>query len=180
MKLDRRFEPKRSFIIIAVEFLEKWLAIRNQSDGYRVLVELIGAATVVLSLVFVGYQIQRSTAVASAQAVFELNNSVNRGIREIALDPAAAELFISATNDLESLSINERFRYDLWTRTFLNSNESAWLFHQKGVIDDEDYAGWQAGICETLQRPGVSEFMASRLATYAKGFVEDVNDPCSD
>ncbi len=83
-----------------------------------------------------------------------------------------------AAADLESLSANERFRYDLWIRTFLNSNESAWFFHQKGVIDDEDYAGWRSGICETLQRPGLSEFMTSRLATYAEGFVEDVDEIC--
>jgi hypothetical protein len=115
-----------------------------------------------------------------AQAVFVLNNSVNRGLREVALDPVVAEIFIKATNDLESLSINEWFRYDLWIRTFLNSNEPAWLFHQKGVIDDEDYAGWQEGICETLQRPGFGEFMASRLTAYAEGFVEDVNNRCFD
>jgi len=133
-----------------------------------------------MGLIFVGYQIQRSTAVASAQAVFALNNSVNRGYQEIALNPVAAEMFIKAADDLESLNINERFRYDLWIRTFLNSNESAWLFHQKGVIDDDDYSGWQAGICETLQRPGFGEFMASRRATYAEGFFEDVNNHCSD
>ena len=151
---------------------------KNQT-GYRTFVELISTVAVILGLVFVGYQIQRSTAVASAQAVFALNNSINRAFQEIALDPVAAEMFIKATDDLESLSINERFRYDLWIRTFLNSNESAWLFYQKGVIDDSDYAGWEAAICETLERPGFGEFMTSRHSTYAEGFVEHVRSRCS-
>jgi hypothetical protein len=156
------------------------LANRERGDGYRVFVEFISALAVVMSLVFVGYQIQRSTAVASAQAVFVLNNSVNRGLREVAMDPVVAEIFIKATDDLESLSINERFRYDLWIRTFLNSNESAWLFHKKGVIDDEEYAGWREAICLTLLRPGFREYMTSRIETYAEGFVEDVTDRCFD
>ena len=79
---------------------------------------------------------------------------------------------------MESLSFNERFRYDLWIRTFLNLNESAWLFHKKGVIDDEEYAGWYTGICETLKRPGFAEYLASGVTSYAEGFVEDINNHC--
>jgi hypothetical protein len=146
--------------------------------GYRSFVEFVSTIAVMLGLVFVGYNIQRSTSIASADAVFALNNSMNRKLQEIALDPAVADIFIRASSDLESLSFNERFRYDLWIRTFLNLNESAWLFHKKGVIDDEEYAGWREAICLTLLRPGFREYMTSRIETYAEGFVEDINNRC--
>ena len=152
----------------------------GQDERYKKIVELISTIAMILSLLFLGYNIQRGTAVTSAEAVFTLNNSMNRALREVALDPEAADLFLKAETDLESMTTNERFRYELWIRTFLNSNESAWLFHHKGVINDEEYAGWHSGICETLQRPGFSEYMESRLETYAQGFIEDINSHCTD
>ena len=145
---------------------------------YKIFIEMLSTVAMILSLLFLGYNIQRGTAVTSADAVFTLNNSMNRALQQVALDPAAADLFLKAATDLESLDANEQFRYELWMRTFLNSNESAWLFHHKGVINDEEYAGWHSGICETLQRPGFSEYMASRLETYAKGFIEDIKSHC--
>ncbi|MEP4485671.1 MAG: hypothetical protein ABJ013_08590 [Halioglobus sp.] len=150
----------------------------NQQGRYQRLVEFISTAAMILSLLFLGYNIQRGTAVTSAQAVFTLNNSMNRALREVALDPEAAELFLKAGTDLNSLTPNEMFRYELWIRTFLNANESAWLFYHKGVINAEEYAGWHSGICETLQRPGFSDYMSSRLDTYAEGFIEDINNHC--
>ena len=67
--------------------------------GYRSFVEFVSMIAVVLGLVFVGYNIQRSTSIASADAVFALNNSMNRKLQEIALDPAVADIFIRASSD---------------------------------------------------------------------------------
>lgn len=152
----------------------------DQGEGYKKYIELISTIAMILSLLFLGYNIQRGTAVTSADAVFTLNNSMNRALREVALDPEAADLFLKAETDLASMNANERFRYELWIRTFLNANESAWLFHHKGVINDEEYAGWHSGICETLLRPGFREYMESRLETYTEGFIDDINSHCND
>ena len=109
--------------------------------------ELIGVLTVVLSLLFVAYEIRQNTNTAAAQAVFELNEAGRRTLFLQSTDPGLTTLIILAQNDLDALTDEQRLRYRLWVFAFLNLYESAWNHHQRGLINDEDMEGWKAYYC---------------------------------
>ena len=148
-------------------------------DGkVKVILELTGVVAIFLGLVFVGLELSQNTAVASAQAIFQLNNSSNGNHILIAQDPVLAELVNKGYEDPESLSDIERRMFVRWMRVRFNLMEASWLYYEKGLVDEGDFAGIRGSICETMSLKGARWFWDNGIGNYADGFVEDVNNWC--
>ena len=152
----------------------------SDSGRFRSLIEFTSAVAVVLGLIFIGFELKQNTAAVSAQAIFELNDSSNNAFLEIAQNPEFAELIGRGYADPQTLDENERDRFNYWVRMAFNSHESAWLYFNKGLIEEGDFAGWKGSMCDLLQRKGAQQFWTANLGNYADGFVEDANRWCLD
>ena len=148
------------------------------SGKIRSLIEMAGAAAVLLGLIFVGLELRQNTAAMSAQAVFQLNDSANESHRLMAQDSELAELVHEGHEDPESLSDLERRMFIRWMRARFNLAEAAWIYRNKGLIDEADAAGYQGAICDTMSRKGARWFWDNDFGNYADGFVEDVEKWC--
>ncbi len=148
------------------------------SGGFRLVLEIISAAAVLLGLIFVGLELRQNTAAVSAQAIFELNDSSNNAFRDVAQNPQLSELISRGYADPQSLDENELDRFNYWLRSAFNSHESAWLYFKKGLIEEGDFAGWKGSLCGLLEQRGAQQFWIRNLGNYADGFVEDVNRWC--
>ena len=144
----------------------------------RSVIEGAGAGAVLLGLVFVGLELRQNTAALSAQAIFQINDSSNESHRALAQDPILAELVYKGYEDPESLSDLERRMFIRWMQVRFNLAESAWLYHEKGLIDQGEFAGVKGSMCERLSKKGPRWFWENTSGFYAEGFVEDVNQWC--
>ncbi len=95
------------------------------SGKLRSVIEMAGAAAVLLGLIFVGLELRQNTAAMSAQAVFQLNDSANESHRLMAQDSELAELVHEGHEDPESLSDLERRMFIRWMRARFNLAEAA-------------------------------------------------------
>lgn len=150
------------------------------SGKLRTIVELSSAGAVLLGLVFVGLELRQNTSVISAQAVHDLNESANNAMLQLAQDAALADLTLRGNEDLQALSDTERQQYNAWMRAVLNIHESAWMYNRKGLIDDDDFAGWKASICITLRRQGMQKFWQVNRDSWPEEFRDDVADWCAE
>jgi len=155
--------------------------VRDLSSGkLRVISELAGATAVLLGLIFVGLELRQNTAALSAQAIFELNNSGNNNHGLAVQDESLEELIHNGHKDPDSLSESDRRRYVRWMRMRFNAAEAAWIYQNKGLLNESEYAGYRSGLCGDLSRKGARWFWDNKFGNYAEGFVEDVESWCFD
>lgn len=109
--------------------------------------ELIGIVAVIVSLLILGYEIRQNTDTSAAQAIFELNESARQTLFQEATDPNLAALINKAEEDFGALSERDRDMYGRWVFAYLNLYESAWRYHRRGVIGDEEMEGWKTSFC---------------------------------
>ena len=95
--------------------------------------ELVGVFAVVVSLLFVAYEIRQNTNTAAGQAVFELNEAGRQSLFLQSTDPGLMALIILAEDDLDALTDVQRRKYRRRVFAFLNLYESAWNHHQRAI-----------------------------------------------
>ncbi len=124
-------------------------------------IEFIGVIAVVLSLLFVAYEVRQNTNTAAAQAVFELNEAGRQTQFMQVSDPEIANLVLLGQSNPQAMSELQRFQYRKWVFSFLNLYESVWTYHQRGIISDQELEGWKADYCQKVSIDSFNrEFMA--------------------
>ena len=109
--------------------------------------EVIGIGAVVVSLIFVAYELRQNsmiTAVDSAQHLAEMGQELSM----LKMQPEFADLILKATNNFESLSQREHFIFTEIVRSEFNLWEQAYLSHREGVLLDDVWEIWNASFCE--------------------------------
>lgn len=142
-------------------------------------VEIIGVIAIVISLGLVVFEIRQNTDALSAQAVQALNTELSEHLAQVAADPAYAELLIRADDDLKSLSKTDKYRLFSHSWAIFNLQESAYKFHQKGLLTEADYAGWGQATCSLVNDPGwIGVFWADNQTLFDPAFVRDTQTRC--
>ncbi len=140
-------------------------------------IEIAGFIGVVVSLIFVGFELRQNTAALSAQALLDLNLAVNEEFQAVSGDESLAEIIFKAENDPSSLTPVEleRLKY-AWLESF-NTLEAAFLFYRKGIISGEDYSTYQRAACSSLQEWSVQQFLDSGVLKLNEEFAKHL-DQC--
>ena len=145
--------------------LEKW----------GVIAEMVGAAAIVVSLVFVGMEIRSNTQAAQA-ATFQA--SVGYDV-ELLLgqgrDADTARAYSAWLNDPDSLSGGERDQAALLSIASMRHIENLYLQHQAGMLSDEAWSAREKFVSFAVSRPGHRRVLESANAwsgpflEYARG-----------
>ena len=122
---------------------------------YALMAEIVGGVGIVLSLVFVGFQIKGNSDLLAAQAVFDLRESNSLMARDLVTNTELSEMAYRGYNDYESLAGVERWRFDFWVIEVLTHRMTAWKYGQEGLLDPEEIETWQNSTCLYLANPGV-------------------------
>jgi hypothetical protein len=103
---------------------------------------ILGVILGIISLWFVYAALRHQTRVsmaANSQALVPLTQPVNL---ELAKDPSLSALWYKGLRDYDSLSSEEKARYQRIWVMYLNVLENAYYQHQQGLIEDRFCATW--------------------------------------
>ena len=114
--------------------------------------EIVGGAGVILSLVFVGFQVKGNADLLAAQAVFDLRESNSLMARDLIADPELALLISRGYADRASLSDIETWRFDFWVTEVLTHRMTAWKYAEEELLDPEEIDSWETSTCSYLSR----------------------------
>ena len=120
--------------------------------------EIAGGIAILVSLIYVGYQIRQSNRIASAAAL----QSVLDGYTERVLNPFIADgeiIDITHRGNMswESLSAVEKSQFaNMQTRDVLHL-QNVMQLHDKGLLDSVDFEAWKAYAAASLATPGGQE-----------------------
>lgn len=123
--------------------------------------ELIGAAAVVATLIYLSVQLRQNTKtvrLSSAQAVTEeLQNMFSL----LASDQSLADIFVEAGKSGE-LSAASRVRYYTFNSNLLRVYENAFLQRQENVIDNAHWTGMTRMMIDYSKMPAFSSYWKDR------------------
>lgn len=123
---------------------------RERLQTYASLAEVISAVAIIISLLYVGYEVRRTSTLSSREAdviLFERGREANRILIE---SPGMAEIVVAAGTAPDRMSAPDRLRYLAYQHDFFDTWEIAWYHHADGILD----RGGLAGLGRMVHRAG--------------------------
>jgi hypothetical protein len=143
------------------------------------IVEIVGLIAIVLSLVFLGYELKRSNDIAEAEAVAEIYTMQNEMGIVMAESPDLARVFNQAQTDVESLNGEDLWTFYVILEYLVNVNEAAWKYFDKGIIDRKEADYYTRGLCRMIGlHPSIGEAWRSNRENRMPGFYDYVTEVC--
>lgn len=119
---------------------------RNKLE-VKSIVELIGAAAVLIGLIFVGLELRQNTAAVEAATLQNLTDASVDWIVRIVEDPELTRIFMSPPGARDSLTAVEAQRLHLLIRAQWLRFQNAYLQWQRGTLSDEDWSLYEGFVC---------------------------------
>lgn len=124
-------------------------------------------------------ELRQNTAVATADALFQLSAALDNSYRARAQDPVLAQLIKSGHDNIETLSELERDQFAAWLRADMNHLEAIWVYYDLGLLSDETFDGFDESVCSRIATSGGSIYWESGAKFFATGFRKYVKDWCN-
>jgi hypothetical protein len=132
--------------------------------------EVVGAIGVIATLVYLAIQIRQSTAMARMAA---LQNIIKGGVehnRGIADSESLARIITKGVDDPESLSNDERLRFNANAITLYHHLDAAYQMYECGLLDAESWRGFAYEAAIWIRLPGIRDWFETDKHRLSPGF----------
>lgn len=153
------------------------ITVKERLQEYALFAEIISAIGIIISLIFVGFQIQDNT-VASEAATYQA--SVGYDI-DMLMRLAQDEEMTRIVNDYvyseeNNLSDMEVMRAEYQMTALLRHLENLFLQHQLQLLSDESWATRESFVEAIIVSPGYEKFQSAPTAkNFSGNFIEYAN-----
>ena len=110
--------------------------------GWRDVAEVVGQLAVVVSLVYVGVQVEQNTRAIQTETTQSLYLQGAERVVPVLENAEVAELLIRASRAPERLSPSDSLRYHYFLNLQLNEFEAAFTALRRGTMDVQVGQGW--------------------------------------
>jgi hypothetical protein len=137
--------------------------------------EIIGAFAVVISLIYVGIQVNDSTVAVRSASANDANVALQSWYLQIGSDQQTSELFYEALVSEEALSNQEEFQFLMMLHGAFLAFQNSYLLAEEGAIDFELREAVTAAILGIKSLPGMRRYWRQRRSYLHSGFAEYVD-----
>lgn len=150
-------------------------------DAVGAIGEVIGALGVIISLVYLGKQIQHSTTQMGEHsralriaAIDQVAASFSRFRDPLIRDPEIARIWLKGIQDYESLDEIETVRCGRLFQELFFAHQNTYSRYCEGASSEEAWLDHRDAIAANLRLPGIRSWWAKTRAIYADDFEEVV------
>ena len=141
--------------------------------------EIIAAIAVVISLLYVGRQVQDNTAAIRSASIQSIADTSDAALRNIAADKDLSRIRLVGDEDYSALSEPDAHRYRMFMRGTWIRMQNIYAQRQIGVLEDSFWSMYSKIICEIYASPGVKSTWPGNRVVLDDEFVAIVEN-CSD
>jgi hypothetical protein len=116
--------------------------------------DFIGGVAVVVSLMYLAFQIRRNTLYIQASTIQSATEAATEIMELMARDPDVLRLFQAGTHDFEALSEFDRYRFGTVMGTLLYRFENLVTQTQRGLLPHDSWEGILNRLKGTFALPG--------------------------
>jgi hypothetical protein len=136
-------------------------------------VQLAANVGVILSIMFLAYQIAEQRELMKAQTRSALSSEVIGLLVSEATDDGLVSS-LRRSNAGDELSPDDRFRLDRISRAYFRYWENAHYQYRNGLYDETEFAAQREGWKSRLSRPGVAVIWCDSVEMYSLEFVAEI------
>jgi len=123
--------------------------------------EIIGAAAVVVSLIYLASQIRAQNREARAAAVHQVMHEYSEMISRLH-EPEMADVWVRAHEDFGSLSPPERLRFVVYMMVAMRTFEDAYFQWREARLEDDVWRSLLAPLCDLKSTEAFARFWQLR------------------
>jgi len=138
--------------------------------------EIIGAVAVVVSLLYVGLQVNDNTSAIRSTAANDATVTMQAWYLEMGSNRQASDVWFNAMTSAEPLSTNDEFQFMMSMHSVLLGMQNSFLLSQEGTIDAEFREALTIAIVAVKDLPGMKRFWRQRRHFFHSDFAEYVED----
>lgn len=139
--------------------------------------EVIGAAGVIASLLYLSIQIRRSDQTARAESLSSvLDGWRDRAGLQLFVDSDVADLFAKGLTDLDRLDASEKRRFFYLITEHVFQAQQSMQLHQRGLLPDVDYDAWIYYVSSLIRTPGGGQVWPLIASTITPTIRDVLND----
>lgn len=120
--------------------------------------EIIGAFAVVISLIYVGVQVNDSAGAVRSASANDANEAVQNWYLQIGSDQQTSELFYEALTSEQALSNQEEFQFLMMMHGIFLAFQNSYLLAEEGTIDVELREGLTGVVIGIKDLPGMKRY----------------------
>ena len=140
-------------------------------DAIGAVGEIVGAAAVVASLMYLAAQMRQNAREVRSAASDAASKGLVDWLNPLVQNPASFDVFWRGVIG-DELDDTETPRFIMLVFTFLKTVEAMHLKHQEGVIDEELWRGWSAILKSFTRHPGIQAYWKRRKPAFTSSFVK--------
>ena len=134
--------------------------------------EIIGAFAVVISLIYVGIQVNDSAGAVRSASANDANVAMQNWYLQIGSNQQTSELFYQALISEEALSNEEEFQFLMMMHAVFLGFQNNYLLAEEGTIDAELRESLTIAISGVRNLPGMKRYWRQRKSYLHSGFSE--------
>ena len=142
---------------------------------YASIAEIIGAFAVVLSLIYVGVQVNDSTSAVRSASANDANVAVQNWYLQIGSDAQTAKVFYDGLTSKEPLPTHDEYQFLMMFHGAFLAFQNSYLIAAEGTIDVELVDALTGAIVLVKDLPGMRRYWRQRRGYLHSGFADYVD-----
>ena len=140
--------------------------------------EILSAIAIVISLLYVGYELNRNTEVVNSDRSNEALVAFRSWEQILVTDHDVADLYLRGPNEYDEFSDIERLKYRIFIGQFTGIWEQLYNAHIAGLMQTEKWEDWNSSMLPDL--PHVARVWPEISVYYNTGFRNHVETELSE
>ena len=139
------------------------------------LAEIVGAVAVVVSLIYVGVQVNDSTSAIRSAAASDATTTMQSWYIEMGSNRQASDVWFNAMTSPEPLSARDEFQFMMSMHVAILGMQNSYLLSKEGTLDAEFREAVTTAIVAVKDLPGMRRYWTQRRGFFHTGFAEYVD-----
>ena len=145
-------------------------------DAVGAIGEVVGAAAVVATLIYLSVQIRANTKVSRVESRRTSTRQSSDYATIIANSTETASIFRRGLEDMNSLDPDERIRFIFLFSMLISQTQSSFEDAELGIVDWESFESGATPAFRMLTTPGGTQFWQKHNIGYAAAFRSRINE----
>jgi hypothetical protein len=139
-------------------------------DAIGAIAEVVAALSVVVSLIYVGFQIRQNTGAVRSATAQAVHDNYAAWYINLSNDASLNALLIKGLKDYSSLDEIEKARFIDTFMAFSSYSQNAYYQWREGALSPQLWLGWESLIMNLVGTPGGKEFWKERGYTFGDDY----------
>jgi hypothetical protein len=149
--------------------------VRLKLSEWANVAEILGAVAVIVSLIYVGYQVNVNTSAIRSAAANDASVAMQTWYLEMGSNRQSSDMWFNAMTSPEPLATHDEFQFMMMMHAVLLGMQNSYLLSREGTIDVEFREGITIAIVAVKDLPGMRRFWRQRKGFFHSGFAEYVD-----